>query len=149
MSDIRFYHLTATGLEAALPRLLEKTLARDWRAVVAAGSETRVESLAELLWTYDDRSFLPHGTAKDGHAALQPVWLATDDANVNNAQVLFLTDGLGTERLAAYQVIAEIFDGGDPEAVQAARRHWRAYTEVGHAPSYWKQDPDGRWIKAA
>jgi len=149
MSDVRFYHLTATGLDAALPRLLEKTLARDWRAVVAAGSEARVESLAELLWTFDDRSFLPHGTVKDGYAALQPVWLSTDDTNVNGAQVLFLTDGLATARLADYAVVAEIFDGGDPEMVQAARRHWRDYTAAGHAPTYWKQAPDGRWIKAA
>lgn len=149
MTDIRFYHLTTTDLESALPRLLEKTLSRDWRAVVAAGSDERVEALAAHLWTYDERGFLPHGSPKDGHAERQPVWLSTDDTNVNGAQVLFLIDGRGTERTAAYQVVAEVFDGGDPAAVQAARRHWKAYTAAGHTPAYWKQDDRGRWVQGA
>ena len=92
--EIRFYHLTRTTLEAALPQMLEKTLERGQRAVVQAGSAARVEALTAWLWTYQDRSFLPHGSAKDGHGALQPVWLTDQDERPNGAQVLFLTDGL-------------------------------------------------------
>ena len=55
MSEIRFYHLTRSPLDRALPQLLEKTLRRDWRAVVIAGGEERVESLNASLWTYDGR----------------------------------------------------------------------------------------------
>lgn len=149
MSDIRFYHLTTTSLEAALPQLLEKTLARGWRAVVRAGSAERVEALAQHLWTYDDFSFLPHGSPKDGHAEKQPVWLDTSEVNVNGAQVLFLTDSTEAGSLDAYEVVAELFDGNDPEAVSAARAHWRTYKRAGHAPTYWKQDERGRWIKGA
>ena len=61
MTEVRFYHLTRTTLEAALPQMLEKTLERDQRAVVRAGSEERVEALTNWFWTYRDRSFLPHG----------------------------------------------------------------------------------------
>jgi DNA polymerase-3 subunit chi len=72
MTEIRFYHLQRTVLEAALPPMLEKTLDRGQRAVVMAGSEERVEHLADHLWTYSERSFLPHGSARDGNAGLQP-----------------------------------------------------------------------------
>ena len=89
--DISFYHLTRTTLEAALPQMLEKTLERGQRAVVRAGSAERVEALNGWLWTYRDRTFLPHGSAQDGHAALQPVWLTDQDERPNEAQVLFLT----------------------------------------------------------
>ena len=61
MTEVRFYHLTRTTLEAALPRMLEKTLERDQRAVVRAGSEERVEGLTIWLWSYRVRSFLDHG----------------------------------------------------------------------------------------
>ena len=57
--------------------MLEKVLAMGERAVVVTGSAERAESLASALWTYDDRSFLPHGTAKDGSAADQPIWITT------------------------------------------------------------------------
>jgi len=149
MTEIRFYHLTRTSLEAALPKLLEKTLARDWRALVLAGSEDRVEALAAHLWTYDDRSFLPHGTRKDGYPELQPIWLSTSDENVNGANVLFLTDGTESAAVDRFEVVAELFDGHDGEAVQRARRHWKAYKAAGHEVTYWKQADDGRWTKGA
>ena len=64
MTEVRFYHLTRSTLESALPKMLEKTRERDQRAVVLAGSPERVEALASFLWTYNDRGFLPHGSAK-------------------------------------------------------------------------------------
>lgn len=149
MHDIRFYHLTTTSLEAALPRLLEKTLARGWRALVRAGSEARVEALTAHLWTYSEESFLPHGSPKDGYAEMQPVWLDTDAANANGAQVLFLTDGTYSEDISAFEIVAELFDGTDTQALLAARAHWRSYKKAGYTPTYWKQDADGRWIKGA
>ncbi|HTO82001.1 MAG TPA: DNA polymerase III subunit chi, partial [Methylomirabilota bacterium] len=93
MTEVRFYHLQRTTLEAALPPMLEKTLERGQRAVVVAGSPERVEHLTGHLWTYSERGFLPHGSARDGHADRQPVWLTAEDENPNGAQVLFLADG--------------------------------------------------------
>ena len=149
MTDVRFYHLTATTLEAALPQMLEKTLERGQRAVVIAGSDERVESLNAQLWTYHDRRFLPHGSAKDGYAEDQPVWLTALDENPNGAQVLFLTDGASSQSIGAYDICAMLFDGRNEMAVEAARRHWRAFKEAGHEVTYWQQDDNGRWAQKA
>ncbi len=73
--EVLFYHLERQPLERALPALLEKTLAKGWRAVVQAASEERLAALDLALWTYADDSFLPHGTAKTGSADAQPVYL--------------------------------------------------------------------------
>ena len=121
MTEIRFYHLQRTTLEKALPQLLEKVLERGQRAVVMAGSTERVEALNGLLWTYDDRAFLPHGSARDGFAADQPVWLTDSDERPNAADVLFLTDGAESARLGDYALVAELFDGNDDAVVAAAR----------------------------
>jgi DNA polymerase-3 subunit chi len=143
MADIRFYHLTRKSLEQALPELLEKTLERGWRAVVMAGSAERVEALAQHLWTYRPDSFLPHGTAKDGHPEMQPVWLTAEDERPNQAQVLFLTDGAATAGAAHYERVCDLFDGNDPEALAAARRRWAACKSSGHDLSYWQQGDRG------
>ena len=123
MTEIAFYHLERAQLELALSKLLEKTLAAGKRALVIAGTEARVESLANALWTYDQDSWLPHGTTKDGNAKDQPVWLTTDDANPNNATFLFLADGVTTDRLDDYERCFEMFDGNDPAMVEVARGH--------------------------
>ena len=145
--DISFYHLTRTTLEAALPQMLEKTLERGQRAVVRAGSAERVEALNGWLWTYKDRGFLPHGSAEDGHAALQPVWLTETDERPNDAQVLFLTDGATSERPAEFERCAVLFDGNDESALAAARAQWLGLKDAGHDLTYWQQDDQGRWEK--
>ncbi|HLW26817.1 MAG TPA: DNA polymerase III subunit chi [Kiloniellales bacterium] len=147
MTEVRFYHLTTIGLDRALPQLLEKTLERGKRAVVMARSEERVETLCALLWTYDDRSFLPHGSARDGRAHAQPIWITDQDENPNEASYLFLTDGAESQRLNDYELCALLFDGGDPVAVQAAREQWKGLKADGHELSYWQQDNQGRWSR--
>jgi len=147
MTEVRFYHLTRTTLETALPQMLEKTLERDQRAVVMAGSEERLEALNAWLWTYQDRSFLPHGSKRDGFAADQPVWLTTQDENPNGAQVLFLTDGATSEALGDYTLCAMLFDGKDEAAVTGARAEWSRLKKAGHQLTYWQQDERGRWAQ--
>lgn len=148
MTEIRFYHLTRSALEEALPALLEKTLERGLRAVVMAGSAERVEALTQRLWTYNPNSFLPHGNAKDGNADMQPVWLTPLDERPNDAEFLFLTDGAQSARVADYQRVCEIFDGNDDEAVAAARLRWKDYKAAGHDLSYWQQGERG-WTNMA
>lgn len=149
MTDVGFYHLQRSPLEQALPKLLEKVLGAGLRAVLKAGSEDRVEALNSLLWTYDQRGFLPHGSRKDGHAEQQPVWLTELEENPNGATVLILTDGASSEAVADYERCLDMFDGNDPEAVQAARARWRAYKAAGHAVTYWQQTERGGWENKA
>ena len=145
--EISFYHMTRTTLEAALPQMLEKTLERGQRAVVRAGSAARVEALTERLWTYKERGFLPHGSAKDGHAALQPIWLTDKVERPNDAQVLFLTDGAVSENPEEFERCAVLFDGNDEAAVAAARAQWSGLKDAGHDLTYWQQSDEGRWEK--
>ena len=149
MTEIRFYHLQRTTLEAALPTMLERTVERGQRAVVQLGSEERVEAMAALLWSYDDRGFLPHGTKRDDHAERQPVWLTETDENPNRAQVLFLGDGARSKRVGDYALCVELFDGQDTAAVAAARERWNAYKAAGHSLIYYQQTDAGRWEEKA
>lgn len=149
MTDVRFYHLTRTSLEAALPQMLERTLERDQRAIVMAGSPERVEALNAHLWVYRDRTFLAHGSERDGHPADQPIWLTVRAENPNGAQVLFLTDGARRDGLESFEICAVLFDGNDQDAVLAAREQWRGLKDAGHVLTYWQQDDGGRWNKQA
>jgi DNA polymerase-3 subunit chi len=149
VTDVSFYHLTRSTLEQTLPRLLEKALQGGARCVVMAGSPERVEALSAHLWTYDPNSFLPHGSARDGQAPVQPVWLTDQDENPNAATMLFLTDGARSEKMADYARCFELFDGRDEAAVGTARERWKIYRDAGHAVSYWQQNDKGGWEKKA
>ena len=149
VTEIYFYHLERQTLDDALPKLLERSLARGWRAAVQAGSAERVAALDTLLWAYSDESFLPHGTTKDGRASSHPIYLTAGEDNPNGAQVRFLVDGATLADASPYARVAYVFDGRDETAVKAAREAWQEAKARGDDVSYWQQDEAGRWQKKA
>lgn len=65
MIRVDFYHLQRAPLEQVLPKLCEKAYATGKRIKILLGTEERVEFINSLLWTYNEESFLPHGSKKD------------------------------------------------------------------------------------
>ena len=144
-----FYHLQKWPLEQALPKLLDKVLQSGHRAVLMAGSAERVEALTVHLWGFDREGWLPHGSARDGHAEEQPIYLTADDENPNGATILVLTDGTDAASKDTYARCLDLFDGHDEAAVQAARTRWKAALDKGWELHYWQQTDHGGWQEKA
>lgn len=153
--EVWFYHLQRAPLEAVLPNLVERTLARGWKAVIQTASPERLAALDDLLWTFNDGSFVAHGSARDGDADLHPVWLTTGEDNPNGAVVRFFVEGadapaaLSNADVAPKERAIILFDGRDEDALNIARMQFRTLRDKGFALSYWRQNEDGRWEKTA
>jgi DNA polymerase-3 subunit chi len=146
--EVWFYHLERTGLDQVLPELLEKTLARGWKALVRTREPARIEHLDSWLWSYRDESFLPHAPAQEPNAARQPVLLTTGFDNANGAEALFLVDGAEPGELGGFARCLVLFDGADPAQLADARGLWKRIKDGGAPVSYWKQQARG-WEKQA
>jgi DNA polymerase III subunit chi len=150
MTEILFYHLKGQTPEQVLPTLLQKSLDRGWRVVVQASSEERVEALDAHPWTWRDDSFLPHGTWRDAEASQQPIVLTAGDHNPNGATVRFLVDGaLMPQDPSAYERLVLLFNGEDPDALDAARARWTEAKSAGFEVTYWQADEKGGWRRHA
>lgn len=149
MSALWFYHLERGDLEDTLGPLLEKCLARGWRAVVRGGAMERLEALDAALWTYREESFLPHGLVGRDVLTRQPIALTGLLDNPNNAKALFLVDGAALTAFEGYERACLVFDGRDEAALAAARGQWKAAKATGAELAYWKQNAAGSWEKQA
>jgi DNA polymerase-3 subunit chi len=147
-TEVWFYHLERTGLEQALPELLEKTLQRGWKALVRVRERDRLAHLDGWLWTYRDESFLPHAADDEANAERQPILLTIGFENANGADALFLVDGAEPGELAGFARCVVLFDGGDEAQLAVARAQWSAIKSSGVSVSYWKQQARG-WEKQA
>ena len=148
MSDVLFYHLTQTPLEATLPNLLEKSLERGWSVCVQGTQREQLENLDRHLWTFRDDSFLPHGLSWEDHSEHQNIILS--DQTVSKADVLMLIDGAwsGVESFSQFERVCLFFDGSNEEAVDKSRGHWKEVKDAGLEAKYWAQE-EGTWRQKA
>jgi len=148
--EVRFYHLQRQPLEAALPRLMERVLEQELRAVIRLPDTARLAAIHSALWTYDPASFLPHGTPEDGNAARQPIYLTTGEERPNNASILVLVDGAqAPSDLSSFTRCLYMFDGNDPDILARARDDWTRFKDLAATLSYWQQKPQGGWEQKA
>lgn len=151
MSRVDFYHLQKFTIDDVLPKLLEKAYKTEKNIIVKIGNDERVDFINNLLWTYDETSFLPHGSKKDGNAEYQPVWLTSGNDNPNNASFLFLVDeaDINLEDIKKFERLFYIFDGNTESALQKARDFWRQLKNTDNECFYWQQDENGAWKQKA
>jgi DNA polymerase-3 subunit chi len=149
MIEVAFYHLTRRRLEHALPVLLERSLARGWRAIVQTGDAKRLEQLDDALWSYKAASFLPHSASTEG-AANQPIYLTSDVDNPNEADVRFFVNGARAAPSIAdpasrpRERVVVLFEDDDRDQ---AREQWKELLQSGCTLAYWQEDADGKFLK--
>ena len=151
MTRIDFYHLQKDTLEDTLPKLLDKAYALGKKSLIKVGDEKKLEELNTYLWTYEDQSFLPHGSKKDGSGSLQPIWLTTQDDNPNDATFLFLVNnaGVDVDKISSFERVLNIFNGHDKESLDWSRKFWKDAKNQGYECYYWQRDDRGSWQQKA
>ena len=136
---VDFYVLPGSDARARLRlacRLAEKAYLSYPRVLVWSDDAAELQSFDDLLWTFADRSFVPHELYRDEQqwqevpvllsGPTQPLPAASFDVLVN----LGRTEPPATARPAR---IVEIIDA-DEARRQAGRTRFRAYRERGLAP---------------
>ncbi|HTB89196.1 MAG TPA: DNA polymerase III subunit chi [Steroidobacteraceae bacterium] len=111
-------------------RLTEKAYLKDLKILIVSDTLADAQALDELLWTFNDRSFIPHKVCLDEnsvdpatavHLTVETV-LPTVDLLVNLAQRL-------PAQFQRYARIAEVIDA-DEERRRLGRERFKAYRDL-------------------
>ena len=149
MPEISFYQLTSTALEKALPALLDRIVSSNMKALVLAKSEAQIKALDESIWTYSSPKFLPHTTVDNEDVDEHPIFLTREEVNPIAAEVLVAVEGLEPAYIAQFDRVVDMFDGRVEAELAGARQRWKRYKDAGHSVTYWQQEANGAWKKAA
>ena len=78
---------------------------------------------------------------------MQPIFLASDSENKNNATILAVTNGSKIPDVSHFVKVLDIFDGNIEPQLQSARERWKLYKAAGYVLKYWLQDDKGNWAE--
>ena len=150
MTEFRFYEYRTKSLEEVLPEILSKAHERGMRAVVLLDNAEEVRQLNAALWTYNPGSFLPHGSADEGHGEDQPIWLTHQSGDrPNNAKLLVVTQLSQIDEASAYDICCIMIDCQNQNLAASAKAHFEQNKSGADAMAYWVQGASGRWEKSA
>ena len=135
MARVDFYVLAQVDERARhmfACKLAEKAWRLDNTVYIHAGSRADAEQLDQLLWTFRDGSFVPHGLAgrNDGTES-SPIMIGSDDAGVDPRDLLInLCDEIPSFA-GGFPRVAELVTS-DENCRQASRKRYSLYREQGH-----------------
>jgi DNA polymerase-3 subunit chi len=137
-TKVDFYLLAAPDARTRLLtacRLAEKAYDQGLRVAVRTAGPAETAEVDELMWTFSDRSFVPHGVlpADPEFTLATPVMIASGALPESHRDVLVNLGADLPPDFASFARVCEIV-GGDETARRAARERWRGYKSAGVAP---------------
>jgi len=127
---VDFYLSQDAGAEVRLRlacRVAEKAYLARQQVVVLLDDADGLKRFDELLWTFGDGSFVPHGSVASAGAACEaPVALTTGPLPAGHSDVLLNLAGNVPESFDKFARVAEFLDAR-PEVRAAGRERFRFY----------------------
>ncbi|HMI74055.1 MAG TPA: DNA polymerase III subunit chi [Steroidobacteraceae bacterium] len=112
-------------------RLTEKAYLKDLKIVIVNDTLADAKALDELLWTFNERSFIPHQICLDEQSVdpATPVHLTVESSALPGADLLVNLAHRLPAQLERYARIAEIIDA-DEERRRLGRERFKAYRDL-------------------
>jgi len=88
------YQSALPDIAKGLAKLIETIWLKSNKLLIYSSNKELLQRMDEILWTYEQLSFLPHVFQDDEIASKTPVVLTSDLHNVNNANILVCLDPL-------------------------------------------------------
>lgn len=131
MSDVHFYHNAEDKLAAAC-RLAVKAFGAGRKVAVRVPDPTQARRLDQLLWTFEQLSFVPHVRLDSPLASETPVVIGDTQDGIWPHNDVLINLGLDLpEGVDTFRMVVEVV-GQAEEDRQPARDRWRHYKAAGH-----------------
>ena len=134
MTQVDFYILqdTQPDAQALLTcRLTEKAFKQGHQVYINTESGQQLKKLDDMLWTFRDSSFLPHGLYKANADSDHPVLLGHAVEPEGPSDVLVNLSNDIPSFFSRFNRVAELV-GGDEAQRESARERYRFYKDRGY-----------------
>jgi DNA polymerase III subunit chi len=147
MSEANFYELTKTPFFKALPKLIESVSSKGNNVLILCKNEEEVREFDNLLWTYEQLSFLPHVTNEDPDLSDTPVVISTRPINDGRTFVLVSASLFLPNDLSTFSKILVMYRKDNPEQIDQANCIETDLKNKSYKINKFIQNSSGSWEK--
>jgi|GEM_PF-2294036 len=144
MSKISFYQVMNGEVIKFSCQLLEKCFQNQIHTFVQVIDEISATKLDRALWTFAQKSFIPHAMETDPMPSMQPIYISSNDKCPIDAKGLML---IGVDRLDVkdFERVMVMLDGTLVYEVKKAANLMESFKDLGHEVEYYLQNSKGTW----
>lgn len=146
--EANFYKLSSTNFSKIFPKLVEAIVAKKNRILIYSTNDIEIQSLDNLLWTYSQLSFLPHGTCNDNIPQGNLVYITNKlDDNQNNANFVVIMEDIDLEKMLKSNFEKYIFFYDHTQEAEQKQKA-QALKSLGLNCTFIFQNNIGKWEKS-
>ena len=146
MTEIFFYKLKNLSIELFLISLIEKSISKEWNSIVLLDNIERMEEINDLLWSFDDTSFIPHGSQSDLNPEKQKVYLTCNEENPNDSKIIFSVDGVIVKKPHEWNRCVYVFNEQNLLVTDELESYKREISKLDYIQKSFQQDSNGKWL---
>ena len=132
MTQVDFYTMKQAGArERFVCRLAKQCYQQGHRIHIHAEDAGQAQRMDELLWTFEDGSFVPHDQQHAVDDEAPPVIIAAGAEPLADRDLLFNLAQEAPAFVGRFERVADFVDG-DEAVLAAGRARWSSYQAGGH-----------------
>jgi DNA polymerase IIIc chi subunit len=140
------YKALPTTPYKALSKLIETVWLKGNRILVYCKDKKRLEEFDNILWTYDQLSFLPHVIEGDELLKETPIVLMSNENNVNSANIIVCLDAELPRFVKVFDKLVYMYDAASLEQEKLINFIQQLKSDSIEVIEY-QQEKSGAWQK--
>jgi DNA polymerase-3 subunit chi len=116
VKDLSIYEITNQDIfDKTICQIIEKCYSTGQNTLVTLEDDGYKEILNKMLWTFSQKSFIPHASDADMFPEIQPILFCSELKNLNNSKILVSVGKKIDVNDSDFQKIIFIFSKNNPK----------------------------------
>ena len=131
----------------ALCKLIETIWLRSNKVIIYCQDALKLQKMDEVLWSYEQLSFLPHVLDNDNIAPSTPVVLTSNERNINNANIIVCLEPNMPNFAGSFEKLIYMYGNAAENESEKASAFIEQLTQSGIEVTQYQQEASGSWKK--
>jgi DNA polymerase-3 subunit chi len=138
---INFYKVQNENFIKTICLLVEKAYQSNYKIIIKTSDSLLENEINKTLWTYSQKTFIPHGSSKDPLPEKHPIYITTGEENPNKANLKIFVNSIEPYKGNFDKVLYIFLD--NPENNENSRALYENYKINGASTTYHIQETQG------